>query len=602
MITNSPHPINQGSGSPSAPSKAAIAHAEERPAAEVAIDLSNCRNALSTYRLALFEDGDIVEVRRLPSKRSSWPRACQLPDQAANLLQANQTGDNVYLGANPRKAVGGTCAGDVALARSLFADLDRCTWEEAQGRYQQAGLPLPTVAVGSGHGVHLYWRLREPLTDLVAWTALQKRLIQALGADPKPHDPPRIMRAPGFLNLKAEPVPAVILDADCTRRYDLAQLADLLPPLPSADDQRGTAGQAGQQPPPPAELETLLTAARDDHVDSFLAWRIEQYLRECPVSVEHQDADAKLLPVVDALAIGYDLTDQGVHVHIQPWNDRCTYADGHPWPWSLDEIQRAINNVRAKSRRKPGYLLEHNMTDKTDTRHISSANGQASGLAQNDSSPKAPQGGGTIWKPVPISQLKRIAPPDTWVWEGILAPGKITLLSAEAKAGKTTLLSLLCHRMASGGSLCGANVYPGRVIVVSEEPADLWLDRRERLGLDDHLEILPMPFLTKPTQRDWEKMIVEAAQALKQKPPALVVWDTLSHLWWVPDENDNAKQATALMPLRQLSGTGTALALLHHFGGRRAARAAARSCVASPTCWPSYTCTGPTTSRTGAVS
>jgi hypothetical protein len=170
---------------------------------------------------------------------------------------------------------------------------------------------------------------------------------------------------------------------------------------------------------------------------------------------------------------------------------------------------------------------------------------------------------------VPISQLKRVAPADSWVWHGILAPGKITELSAEAKAGKTTLLSLLFQRMGSGGSLCGAKVWPGKVVVVSEEPADLWIDRRQRLALGDHLSVLPMPFVTKPTQRDWEKMIHEAAQALKDNPADLVVWDTLSHLWWVPDENNNAMEAAALMPLRQLCATGAALLLIHHFGAEK---------------------------------
>src|SRR6516164_11613041 len=100
---------------------------------------------------------------------------------------------------------------------------------------------------------------------------------------------------------------------------------------------------------------------------------------------------------------------------------------------------------------------------------------QISAASQNGSSPKPPAGGGIIWNPKPISQLTRAALPDTWVWEGILAPGKITLFSAEAKAGKTTLLALLLQRMATGGKLCGSTVYPGRAIVVSEEPADIWL-------------------------------------------------------------------------------------------------------------------------------
>ena len=78
-----------------------------------------------------------------------------------------------------------------------------------------------------------------------------------------------------------------------------------------------------------------------------------------------------------------------------------------------------------------------------------------------------------------------------------------------------------------------------------------------------------MPFITKPTQRDWERMIQDAVHALKQNPASLVVWDTLSHLWCVSDENDNAKEAAALMPLRQLSDTGASLALVHHFGAEK---------------------------------
>ncbi len=191
------------------------------------------------------------------------------------------------------------------------------------------------------------------------------------------------------------------------------------------------------------------------------------------------------------------------------------------------------------------------------------------GPLPNGSARKGIPAGGPIWKPMPISQLQRVAAPDTWIWDGFIAPGKITLLSAEAKAGKTTLLALLYQRMAQGGTLCGSSVYPGRVIVVSEEPADFWIDRRERLGLGDHVEVLPMPFITKPTQDAWEHMIHQAARALKEEPAALVVWDTLSHLWWVVDENDNAKEAAALMPLRQLCSTGAALVLVHHFGAER---------------------------------
>ena len=37
-----------------------------------------------------------------------------------------------------------------------------------------------------------------------------------------------------------------------------------------------------------------------------------------------------------------------------------------------------------------------------------------------------------------------------WVWEGVVAQGAVTLLSAPEKVGKTTLLSLLLDRRAAG--------------------------------------------------------------------------------------------------------------------------------------------------------
>jgi RecA-family ATPase len=56
-----------------------------------------------------------------------------------------------------------------------------------------------------------------------------------------------------------------------------------------------------------------------------------------------------------------------------------------------------------------------------------------------------------------------------WIWEGVLAEGAVTLLSAPEKVGKTTLLSLLLDRRRSGGQLLGRTVYPGKTVLCSEE-------------------------------------------------------------------------------------------------------------------------------------
>jgi len=63
---------------------------------------------------------------------------------------------NIYAGVNPRKAFGGSKNEDVLLARFLFADLDKTTLEQANAKLQKSKLPMPTMIVMSGHGVHFY--------------------------------------------------------------------------------------------------------------------------------------------------------------------------------------------------------------------------------------------------------------------------------------------------------------------------------------------------------------------------------------------------------------------------------------------------------------
>lgn len=185
---------------------------------------------LTTFAACVFDEADVVEVRLLPAKRSYWPKAGELPKLAGKLASANARGENIYAGANPRTKSGGTKTSDVGLARCLFVDVDGgATPDEAQERWQTAGLPRPTLTLASGHGVHCYWRLTEPITDLAYWSELQRRLIAVLDSDTSVHDPPRIMRLPGFANLKRDPlVPCVIVAADPGLRYPLATLESVI--------------------------------------------------------------------------------------------------------------------------------------------------------------------------------------------------------------------------------------------------------------------------------------------------------------------------------------------------------------------------------------
>jgi hypothetical protein len=67
-----------------------------------------------------------------------------------------------------------------------------------------------------------------------------------------------------------------------------------------------------------------------------------------------------------------------------------------------------------------------------------------------------------------------------WLWHGLLAPGKLTLLTSLWKSGKTTLLAHFLARRRHGGDFLGLAVAPGGSLIVSEEPRDLWHERRRR--------------------------------------------------------------------------------------------------------------------------
>lgn len=194
-------------------------------------------NDTARFLAALFDHDDIVEVRILPERHSIWSTPADFEGIESDLKRRNDAGQNIYIGANPRRAKGGTTAEDVALARAVCADFDNGTTPaEALARVAAAGLPLPTVVVMTGGGAHCWWRLTEPIHDLTRWTAIQKAIIQATGSDKAIHDPPRIMRLPGFRNCKTKypdkPM-AVIVDCVAERVHPVTAFDALLSSVPA---------------------------------------------------------------------------------------------------------------------------------------------------------------------------------------------------------------------------------------------------------------------------------------------------------------------------------------------------------------------------------
>jgi hypothetical protein len=236
----------------------------------------------TTLMHTLFAPGDWVELRSLMSGKPAAQRWVQLGTddlrEAWGTLDTD-TARSHYFGANPRSGKGGARVGDVPCARCLFVDFDPegsgaaayanpITVRHALARIVGAALPHPTAIVRTPKGVHAYWRLEEPITELQRWEQVQKAIIQAVGSDGCVHDAPRVMRLPGFACRKplAEGRITELVEVDAQRVYALEEFPST--PMDAASDV------------PRLPLDVLVPLASGREVPEHTRWVLEQATAE----------------------------------------------------------------------------------------------------------------------------------------------------------------------------------------------------------------------------------------------------------------------------------------------------------------------------------
>lgn len=146
-----------------------------------------------------------------------------------------------------------------------------------------------------------------------------------------------------------------------------------------------------------------------------------------------------------------------------------------------------------------------------------------------------------------------------WIWHGYLARRNLTLLSAEPKMGKSTLLFDFLKKMNAGQPCLGLSTTSVPTALLTEESLPLLKMRRDSLDLST----LPLSVFTLRPGLTWPLAIAR----LKQKAVAgakLLVVDTLSRFWGVADENDAAQVVRAMAPLVALTRAHDAAVLIIH--------------------------------------
>ncbi len=298
--------------------------------------------AVQLFADCVFEPGDLVEVRLIPAGEQLWCLAERLAGQVPELIDANEAGSNVYVGVNPRSRRGGK-EEDVAKARCLFADFDRMSLEIARSRWAAARLPRPTIILGSGNGVHAYWRLTGSIADLDHWRDLQTAMIAALGSDPRIHDPPRIMRLPGFDNQKYDPpVPCRIVSAASRRRYRLAELRRIL--APHLSKEFAARRKMPTRATSPVNLADYRLAAGEQVARCLAA------MLRVPVA-DHSDGSQRLL-LVARQCVRYALDDDTALELIGSYSAHCPF----PRQWNDDAILRRLRDAETRCQRGEALL------------------------------------------------------------------------------------------------------------------------------------------------------------------------------------------------------------------------------------------------------
>jgi hypothetical protein len=148
-----------------------------------------------------------------------------------------------------------------------------------------------------------------------------------------------------------------------------------------------------------------------------------------------------------------------------------------------------------------------------------------------------------------------------WLWQGYLARGNLTLLAADPKAGKSTLLFHLLSRMHSGHGFLGLRATSTPTLLFSEEAGGLVRTRAESLDLLDK----PIHVVSIQPSLSWARTCGYTKYRVQHKGDKLVILDTISRFWDVTDENDAAQVIHALSPIYAISRAFDAsILLLHH--------------------------------------
>lgn len=160
----------------------------------------------------------IFDDKKLDNTLARWMHRKRSKDTFKNLAAVQSKGAGVYIMVN-RGNCTGRKAENVVEVRALFIDLDGSPWEPA------ADMLKPHIRVESSPGrFHLYWLVSD--CDLDQFKPIQQAIAKQFAGDKSCVDLCRVLRLPGFLHQKTEPVLTKLIEANDFPKYTTQQVIE----------------------------------------------------------------------------------------------------------------------------------------------------------------------------------------------------------------------------------------------------------------------------------------------------------------------------------------------------------------------------------------
>lgn len=148
--------------------------------------------------------------------------AAKFTDCIETLKEHNKHNRGIFYVVN----YGGHNDADITRINAQFVEMDEGSFEEQQTKIDAFGLP-PSMVIKTRKSLHTYWFVTDAKVE--KYRGIQKGLVKHFGGDPMCVNESRVMRLPGFMHCKQDPVEVECICFHPERKYTQEQLSELLP-------------------------------------------------------------------------------------------------------------------------------------------------------------------------------------------------------------------------------------------------------------------------------------------------------------------------------------------------------------------------------------